>query len=419
MSKARDLANNWAADITAVSAGVGITGGGTSGAVTVTNEMATTIDAKGDLVVGSGADAFVRVPVGSNNQVLTADSATTSGVKWATADALPSQTGNSGKYLTTNGTTASWGTVNQPLTWTQRRNPTTSAGFAVIEYNGSNLYVAAGSNGILATSPDGITWTDRTSGFGSDKIYSVRYGNGLWVAVGTNGKITTSTDGVTWTARTSNMGTNIIYDVIYANSTWVAVGDGGGTTNTGGITYSTDGITWTRKSQSVAIEPNYFGVAWNGTNWIVGTYTNGSNNMIYASTPSGTWTVGQALNKDINRIWYDGTRTIYIYSDDTISFTTNTSGLSPTLYTQQTVQSASGGIFRHYLYSGNLYWAGIILQSMGTTPSSNFATNVRNYGFAITYMNADGNIENQSQALFVGANGYIIADSPGRIYTSF
>ena len=28
---------------------------------------------------------------------------------WATVDALPSQTGNSGKYLTTNGTTASWG----------------------------------------------------------------------------------------------------------------------------------------------------------------------------------------------------------------------------------------------------------------------------------------------------------------------
>lgn len=87
MSKARDNANNWAADITAVSAGVGVTGGGTSGAVTVTNDMATTIDAKGDLVVGTGADTYVRVAVGSNNQVLTADSATTSGVKWATADA--------------------------------------------------------------------------------------------------------------------------------------------------------------------------------------------------------------------------------------------------------------------------------------------------------------------------------------------
>ena len=31
---------------------------------------------------------------------------------WATVDALPSQTGQSGKYLTTNGTTASWDTVS-------------------------------------------------------------------------------------------------------------------------------------------------------------------------------------------------------------------------------------------------------------------------------------------------------------------
>lgn len=82
MSRARDNANNWAADITAVSAGVGITGGGTSGAVTVTNEMATTIDAKGDLVVGSGADAFTRLAVGTNEQRIVANSATTSGLAY-------------------------------------------------------------------------------------------------------------------------------------------------------------------------------------------------------------------------------------------------------------------------------------------------------------------------------------------------
>jgi len=30
---------------------------------------------------------------------------------WATVDALPSQTGNNGKYLTTDGTTASWAVI--------------------------------------------------------------------------------------------------------------------------------------------------------------------------------------------------------------------------------------------------------------------------------------------------------------------
>ena len=43
----------------------------------------TSFDAKGDLLVGTGADAYVRVPVGTNNQVLVADSAETSGVRWS------------------------------------------------------------------------------------------------------------------------------------------------------------------------------------------------------------------------------------------------------------------------------------------------------------------------------------------------
>ena len=70
-------------DITGVTAGTGISGGGTSGTVTVTNSMATAIDAKGDLVAGTGADAFSRLAVGSNNTVLTADSAEATGLKWA------------------------------------------------------------------------------------------------------------------------------------------------------------------------------------------------------------------------------------------------------------------------------------------------------------------------------------------------
>jgi hypothetical protein len=45
-------------DITGVTAGTGISGGGTSGTVTITNSMATAIDAKGDLIGGTGADAF-------------------------------------------------------------------------------------------------------------------------------------------------------------------------------------------------------------------------------------------------------------------------------------------------------------------------------------------------------------------------
>jgi hypothetical protein len=81
-------------DITAVTAGTGLTGGGTSGAVTLD------LDTTSVYVVPSQAT--------HSGKYLTTNGTTSS---WATVDALPSQTGNSGKYLTTNGTTASWSTI--------------------------------------------------------------------------------------------------------------------------------------------------------------------------------------------------------------------------------------------------------------------------------------------------------------------
>jgi hypothetical protein len=73
-----------AGDITGVTAGTGISGGGTSGTVTVTNSMATAIDAKGDLIAGTAADTFSRLAVGTNGQVLTADSTAATGLAWVT-----------------------------------------------------------------------------------------------------------------------------------------------------------------------------------------------------------------------------------------------------------------------------------------------------------------------------------------------
>jgi hypothetical protein len=62
-----------AGDITGVTAGVGISGGGTSGTVTVTNSMATEITASGDIIVGTGSGTFDNLPIGTTGQVLTAD----------------------------------------------------------------------------------------------------------------------------------------------------------------------------------------------------------------------------------------------------------------------------------------------------------------------------------------------------------
>jgi hypothetical protein len=72
-----------AGDITGVTAGTGISGGGTSGTVTITNSMATEIAAKGDLIVGTGSQTFDNLTVGTNGHTLVADSATATGLKWA------------------------------------------------------------------------------------------------------------------------------------------------------------------------------------------------------------------------------------------------------------------------------------------------------------------------------------------------
>lgn len=57
-------------------------------------------------------DVWNAVPVGgSTGQVLTKTSGTDYATQWSTINALPSQSGNNGKYLTTDGSTASWTTV--------------------------------------------------------------------------------------------------------------------------------------------------------------------------------------------------------------------------------------------------------------------------------------------------------------------
>lgn len=62
----------------------------------------TIVDAKGDLIVATAADTVSRLAVGSNDQILTADSSTATGLKWAAPAA-----GGGMTLINTGGTTLS------------------------------------------------------------------------------------------------------------------------------------------------------------------------------------------------------------------------------------------------------------------------------------------------------------------------
>ena len=129
-----------------------------SGEVTSTADGATVI---ADNVVDEANLKVSNSPV--NGYVLTAQSGNTGGMTWATtAEALPSQTGNSGEFLTTNGSAASWAAISTG-------NTTPNGLWEHSNTIASNYSVTSGNNALTAgpitinsnvsvTIPSGSTW---------------------------------------------------------------------------------------------------------------------------------------------------------------------------------------------------------------------------------------------------------------------
>lgn len=79
------------------------------GVATATSVNGTTIPSSKTLVATDSTAYVVPSQSGNSGKYLTTDGTTSS---WGAVDALPSQTGNAGEYLRTDGTTASWAAVD-------------------------------------------------------------------------------------------------------------------------------------------------------------------------------------------------------------------------------------------------------------------------------------------------------------------
>jgi len=116
-----------------------------------------TLTAKGDTYIATAAGAVTRLAVGTNGQVLTADSTQAKGVKWDTPASLPSQTGNSGKYLSTDGSTTSWAAAVATLNVTF--NAQTGTTYSLVSGDVNKLVTLSNASAITLTVPNGIFTT--------------------------------------------------------------------------------------------------------------------------------------------------------------------------------------------------------------------------------------------------------------------
>jgi len=117
----------------------------------------------------------------------------------------------------------------------------TALGTAKVTWGG-NIFVSVGDNGIIQTSPDGITWTTRNNANGYTGQFTALVWNGTsFVAGGAeNFELQVSSNGIDWTEGNRPSDTNgvAINKLIWNNNVFLALANGYD------IYTSLDGITW-------------------------------------------------------------------------------------------------------------------------------------------------------------------------------
>lgn len=280
--------------------------------------------------------------------------------------------GGSGNIQTSDSTTAN--------SWTARTSTFGSNFIYDVASNGVDLYVAVGANGIISTSPDGVTWTNRANGFSTLTVYGIAYGNGYWIACGSLGRLNYSTDGITWTTKTTGT-SNELYTAAFGNGLYVIAG---GAT----LRAATDPTgTWTGYTPTLSdIKSHCVYYAPDQGIWVAGVDA-GTTGALASSTDGTTWTArtsGFTIN-DLNGCFTSNGSVIVMGSTTTVltpvcDVQSSTNG---TTWTNRTPADTSEAIYCAAVdESGFIIVAGSKVQSTtdgvtwtdrGTAPNGFFA----------------------------------------------
>jgi hypothetical protein len=136
--------------------------------------MATAIDAKGDLIVGTGADTFARLGVGTNGHTIVADSSEATGLKWA----APAGGGATYAVFIDEKASGGGGTFTSGAWQTRDLNTSQFNDISGCSLSSNQITLAAGTYIVNAMAPAGYVDQHQTRFFNiTDSTTAIKGGN--------------------------------------------------------------------------------------------------------------------------------------------------------------------------------------------------------------------------------------------------
>jgi hypothetical protein len=184
----------------------------------------TILDAKGDLISATAADTPARLAVGTNGQVLTADSATSTGLKWATPAAPAS--GLTFIQRSTFSNVANTGTTFDGVFTSTYKSYVMVIEEIYAATQADQLHLQFRASGVTTTTTyDSISHRDAVSASGGN----VETNSGTHIILANNtGNNTYLTSGTFTFTGVGNLTRNTVTGVLY-NGSYAAINTSGGT----------------------------------------------------------------------------------------------------------------------------------------------------------------------------------------------